>query len=224
MHSNDKSKINELEEILSHLLKPIKDIPFSVVIKTLSNKAVIPIDTQSNSDSDLVGLISEGAKKVGAELLNNPIINKRVNEVGNKIEPIVQKALQGYGLEAEQPIGSLGKKNNTGYPDLIITDISGRKTYLEIKTYSSKTKFSSQRSFYVSPSNNFKVTEDARHLLLAFEMLESPSVEAKKLEYRATHFKLVDLSSLRCDVKNEFQSDNKRMYSNCYMIAEGSFS
>lgn len=39
--------------------------------------------------------------------------------------------------------------------------------------------------------------------------------------YTATEFKLVDLRDLLCDVKNEFNSDNIRLYGQDKLLASG---
>ena len=77
------------------------------------------------------------------------------------------------------------------------------------------------RSFYLSPSEDFKVTMDARHLLLAFGMLRKPINDSRDSFYTANSFKLVDLSSLKCDVKYEFNSDNQRLYQDNAILASG---
>ena len=76
------------------------------------------------------------------------------------------------------------------------------------------------RSFYLSPSSDFKVTANARHLLLAFEMVATPTT-GKNSNYCAQAFKLIDLHDLQCDVKYEFNSDNKRLYAPELILASG---
>jgi hypothetical protein len=79
--------------------------------------------------------------------------------------------------------------------------------YLEIKTYSPKTENSSQRTFYISPSEDFKVSRDGYHLLLAFS-----TEEIEEGVYSLSGFKLLDLFSLECQLKLEFNASNKDLY------------
>ena len=218
----DDFKENEEQRLdLSHLLEPLKNITFSEVIRNLAQKDVIPIDMRSNEDLALIDTLNKAAQSVLNETISNPIINKRVNEVGNKIEAYVERAVKEHNCNCFKPRGRQGKKNPNGYPDFELLDQAERVSYLEVKTFSKETKYKTQRTFYLSPSNNFKVTKDARHLLLAFQMVPSPNSDPKMLEYRAVEFLLIDVSTLMCDVKNEFQSNNKRMYEDCLVLAEG---
>lgn len=77
------------------------------------------------------------------------------------------------------------------------------------------------RSFYLSPSEDFKVTMDARHLLMAFGVEREPLEGTRDSLYRTISFKLVALAGLKCDVKYEFNSDNKRLYDDGMLLASG---
>jgi len=77
------------------------------------------------------------------------------------------------------------------------------------------------RSFYLSPSESFKVSRDARHLLLAFGMEASAIPGSRNSSYTPRSFKLVDLHDLLCDVKYEFNSDNRRLYSPSMVVLKG---
>jgi hypothetical protein len=44
---------------------------------------------------------------------------------------------------------------------------------------------------------------------------------SRNSEYRAVSFKLVDLHDLLCDVKYEFNSDNRRLYGKEMVLAQG---
>lgn len=77
------------------------------------------------------------------------------------------------------------------------------------------------RSFYLSPSESFKVSVDARHLLLAFGMEAEAIPNSRDSLYRPLSFKLVDLHDLLCDVKYEFNSDNRRLYAANTLLLEG---
>ncbi len=77
------------------------------------------------------------------------------------------------------------------------------------------------RSFYLSPSESFKVSVDARHLLLAFGMEASSVPGSRDSSYIPISYKLIDLHDLLCDVKYEFNSDNRRLYAPSMMLLHG---
>jgi len=69
-----------------------------------------------------------------------------------------------------------------------------------------------QRSFYFSPSYEFKVIYDAPHFILSFEIYVAGEKGNKHI-YKCKNYKILSIESLSLDVKYEFNSDNKRMYS-----------
>lgn len=110
---------------------------------------------------------------------------------------------------------------STGYPDILLSDELDRPTYLECKVYGEGAAPTTMRSFYLSPSDEFKVCHDARHLLLAFGVERVSIGGTIDSEYRLRSFKLIDLHGLLCDVKYEFNSDNRRLYAAEMVLAEG---
>lgn len=77
------------------------------------------------------------------------------------------------------------------------------------------------RSFYLSPSDSFKVSLDARHLLLAFGMNPTAISGSRDSLYTPQSYKLIDLYDLLCDVKYEFNSDNRRLYAPSMILSQG---
>jgi hypothetical protein len=51
---DDKEKLKLVEEALSQMLKPVKNIPFSVIVKSLSERQVIQIDKTDPADAELL--------------------------------------------------------------------------------------------------------------------------------------------------------------------------
>ncbi len=141
----------------------------------------------------------------------NGIESRRPNEVGNLIETFVKRGMQQYGLESDVPSGVSGKKKATGYPDILFF-FKGKPYYLECKTYNLENISTTQRSFYFSPSDDFKVIYDTHHFILSYEMFVDGRKGDKNI-YRCKHYKILSLESLSLDVKYEFNSDNQRMYS-----------
>jgi hypothetical protein len=218
---DDKQRLEFLEDALAQILKPLKGVPFSVVIKSLAGFAVVPIDRKSEQDQSLIERLERAALSCGAAIRKLPIERPRPNEVGNDVEPFVQKALIEVGLKCERPTSAGGKKKAMGYPDLMITDEWGRPTYVECKIFSADTRDTSMRSFYLSPSEKFKVTMDARHILMSFEMARTPIANSRNSTFAPSAFKIVDLHDLICDMKYEFNSDNHRLYAAENVLAEG---
>lgn len=121
------------------------------------------------------------------------------------MEPFVIRALNARGLAAAAPRTRNGMGKSTGYPDIRI-QTGDLPIYLEVKTYAAANHSTTQRSFYLSPADDPKVCEDGYHLLVGFE------IERKGDLYAPVAFEVVDLFGLECDMKSEFNSDNRRLY------------
>ncbi|CAM3066304.1 Restriction endonuclease [Sphingomonas antarctica] len=218
---DDRERAEILEAALAQLLQPLKNIPFSTVVRSLAKHSIIPINKDDPHDADLIARLSSAAASCGEAVRNKPILRPRPNEVGNDIEPYVMRGVIDAGLHCVRPATAGGGLKATGYPDIIVWDAAERPTYLECKIFSADTANTSMRSFYLSPSDDFKVVHDARHLLMAFQMEATATPNSRNSEYRAVSFKLVDLHDLLCDVKYEFNSDNRRLYGKQMVLAQG---
>jgi len=125
-------------------------------------------------------------------------------------------------LSADIPAGPSGHKKATGYPDIIFW-YKNNPYYLECKTYNIKNIDTMQRSFYFSPSDEFKVVYDAPHFIISYEIYVAGEKGNKHI-YKCKNYKILSIESLSLDVKYEFNSDNKRMYSGkdgTIILAEG---
>jgi len=207
----DKEYVNRLENTIKQMLTPLKDIPFNLVIETMTGKKVVSFDFKNSEHKDVLNVLKEVALNAGREINKNGILRPRPNEVGNDIEPFVKNALNSLNLNAETPTGPSGKKKSTGYPDLLFW-YDEKPYYLECKTYNIENLKTTQRSFYFSPSDEFKVVYDAPHFLLSFEIYVAGE-QGRNHIYKCKHYKILSLESLSIDVKYEFNSDNQRMYS-----------
>lgn len=203
--------IKKLENVIKQMLQPLKDIPFNIAIEALTGKKVIPFDHHNPVHQEVLELIKRVAVKAGKEINKNGILRPRPNEVGNDIEPFVRNALDSFGLRAEIPVGPRGRKKATGYPDILFW-YNNNPFYLECKTYNVQNISTTQRSFYFSPSNEFKVIYDAPHLILSYEIYVAGEKGNNHI-YKCKYYKLLSIETLSLDVKYEFNSDNKRMYS-----------
>ncbi len=189
-----------MRERIRDMVGGMRDVPLPVIIEALSNHQVLPWNGESRDA--LAGI----ADVVSTLIETGGIEAARMNEAGNQVENVVIEAMRSRGFEARRPKGESGRVKSTGYPDLEV-EIDGTVFYVEVKTFSAATIDSSQRSFYLSPSTDFKVTRDAIHLLVAVEL--SPGAKGS---YQARSVRWLDLSGLRCDLKYEFNASNRDLY------------
>lgn len=215
----DEEYVSRLENLVKQMLIPLKNIPFNLVIKLLSGKEVIPFNRSDSTDKELIGILKDVAVEAGKQINEEGISRARANEVGNDIENFVKSAMQIYKLNPMTPTGKKGKKKSAGYPDLLFYH-KDKPYYLECKTYNLKNIKSTQRSFFFSPSENFKVIHDTHHFLLSYEMY----ITDRNI-YNCKYWKILSIESLSLDLKHEFNSNNKRIYaaeSGAILLAEGS--
>lgn len=203
--------IKKLENVIKQMLQPLKDIPFNLVIETMTGKKVISFDFTKKDHQEVLKLLKQSALNAGKEINKTGILRPRPNEVGNDIEPYVRNALNLLDLNADIPAWPSGNKKAMGYPDILFW-YNKNPYYLECKTYNIENIQTTQRSFYFSPSDEFKVTYDAPHFILSFEIYVAGEKGNKHI-YKCKHYKILSIESLSLDVKYEFNSDNKRMYS-----------
>jgi hypothetical protein len=203
----DAAYIERIENAIRQMLTPVRDIPLNLVIESMTGRTVLPFDSNNPTHAKALELLKQVAVGAAQKIrIDGGITRNRPNEVGNAIEPYVRTALAQYKLSPSSPAGKSGKAKSTGYPDLAF-NLDGTLFYLECKTYNQNTAATTLRSFYLSPSDDFKVTRDAVHLALSFETLCEGNT------YHVTHYKLLSLEHLSLDVKHEFNSDNRRLYS-----------
>ncbi|MFQ3579449.1 MAG: hypothetical protein SNJ71_04825 [Bacteroidales bacterium] len=141
---------------------------------------------------------------------------------GTIVEIFVKEALGIFGILAETPSTKTKKHKSAGYPDLLLI-FENTPFYLECKTFNEDTVSSSQRSFYLSPSEDFKVIYDAPHLVLSYEIYSDYTIGGN-LVYKCKTYKILSIEKLLVDVKYEFNSDNNRLYSynhGTILLAEG---
>ena len=202
----DDKYVKQLEDVIGKMLSPLKDIPLKIVIKSLSGYDIIDFDNNNPLDKKLLDCLINACKNAMQSINRSGINTARPNEAGNAIEPYVKEELTKLGCHAHTPSTTSGKEKSSGYPDIVFTDLSGRDNYLECKTFNENTLKSSLRTFYLSPSNDFKITSNAHHFLVSFEM------EKRQSSFYAKGFKLLTLEKLNVDVKNEFNANNKELY------------
>ncbi len=211
--------IRQLELIIRKFLQPLNDIPYSVAIKALTGCEVLSFDLSYKENKELLHLLKKAAQKAGERARQEGIRASRPNEAGNYIEVFVIEALKEVGLEADRPRTRSGKRKVVGYPDIEVIDKSGRVVYLDCKTYSPTTMNQTFRTFYFSPSEDPKITRDAFHLLLSFELVEQ-EIDGQTL-FIPVSWQLYTLEKLKVQVKHEFNASNRDIYSEEFLLAEG---
>jgi hypothetical protein len=198
------------------------------VIKLISGYDVLSFDENNGQDIAVLENLKKAADIAMINIQAEKIRSKRPNEVGNKIEAYVMNALINVGYNAHVPETTDGSHKSAGYPDIAFTDPTGRNmlTYVECKTYNHANIDTTQRSFYLSPSDDFKVTSDAYHFVISLEIVEVPGSRSGngESEYTAVGWKILDIANLQMDLKMEFNSSNQKMYGEKYthIIAESS--
>ena len=211
--------IKQLESIISKFLEPLKGIPYPVAIKALTGCEVLHFDLSNSDNQKLLALLKKAAHIAGNEAYKQGIFTRRPNEAGNHIEPFVISALRKVGLKANKPPTKSGKIKVAGYPDIEIIDIQGRVIYLDCKTYNTATKNQSFRTFYFSPSKDPKITKDAFHLLLSFELTRKK--RKGQMAFVPISWQLYTLENLKVQVKHEFNASNKDLYKPEFLLARG---
>jgi len=217
--NNQKNYIKELEKVVSKFLEPIKGIPFPIAIKALYGFEVLPFEISDRKKQELLKLLSKAAEIAGINANRKGIFTARPNEAGNHIEPFVIKALNEVGLKAEKPVSKRGKRKSAGYPDIQIETRNGIIIYLDCKTYNTLSKNQSFRSFYFSPSKDPKITKDAFHLLMSFEL--NITKREGRNAFIPVSWHIYTLDKLIVQVKHEFNASNKDLYTSDALLAEG---
>ncbi len=216
----DEDYVKNLEHVIKQMLTPLKNIPLKLVIETLSGSTILPFDSKNEYDRVVLDKLTEVAHLAGTRINATGIKRNRPNEVGNDIEPFVKTALKELGYQSDTPLTKSGKKKSTGYPDIEFIDEFGRNHYLECKTFNIENIDTTQRSFYLSPSEDFKITKTAHHFCMCYEIFVDGRMGNQTL-YKCKKWKILSVEQLLVDVKYEFNSDNARLYSTELLLSEG---
>ena len=199
---------SHLVTTLGELTKPEKQIPFKTVIEATTHFHVLDFDTNNPAHVGLQKKLLQAAALAGERAAKEGIETARANEAGNHLEPFVRAALRETGLAARVPVNTTGTAQATGYPDVEITGPT--PCYLELKTYNAATANTTMRTFYYSPSEHPKITRDALHFLLAYQL--EKSTRAGQTTFVPVHWKLLTLENLAVDLKFEFNQSNRGLY------------
>jgi hypothetical protein len=111
---NTEQYVATLENVIQQMMKPLRDIPLSLVIEVLSGHSVILFNSNDSQDRQLLATLVIVARQAGHAINKQGIVSKRANEVGNYVEPFVLNALNEQGFEAQVPQTRSGKKKANG--------------------------------------------------------------------------------------------------------------
>lgn len=210
--------ISELENVIGRYFQRFNGMPIGFFMKGFARLEIVKFNSRSPEHKRLLENLQKAAEIASQAVTSaGGIIRPRPNEVANDIEANVEDALKAVGYnDACKPTGTSGKGKSGGYPDREFS-ASGTPVYLEVKSYAIKSVGSSFRSFYLSPSDNFKVNKTGLHLVIAFEVIK------KNDAYFVAGWKIITVNQLMVDIKYEFNSDNKRLYAANAILAEKKF-
>ncbi|QZD92920.1 hypothetical protein K3162_02450 [Qipengyuania xiapuensis] len=212
-----------IEELLAEAVDAYRQIPknleVGIAIEAITGCSVIPLDV-ADKDAELLKLLEQAANRLIKKSKGEPVKTGRLNELGNNIEEPLLNCCNEVGIEATWPVRADGSGGRSGYPDIALVH-NQRKTFLEAKVIGAGSEGSSFRSFYMSPSDNPKVCEDARHVLIAFVHNRVADSDDGMEQYELLSFKIVDLSHVCGKIKFEYQSSNKDMYLGKAVVAQG---
>ncbi len=217
--SSQGDYIKQLEQTIGRFLEPIKGVPFPVAIKALAGCKVLAFNPALDQHKKLLRQLSKATQLGGQKAFQEGIFTARPNEAGNHIEPFVVDAIRQVGLKADKPTAKSGKKKAAGYPDIQIVDERGIVVYLDCKTYNTKTKDQTFRTFYFSPSKDPKITKDALHLLISFEL--DTAERKSKRAFIPIAWQIYTLDKLLIQVKHEFNASNRELYTKEALLAQG---
>lgn len=216
---SNQEYIRQLEQVIGKFLEPLEGIPFPLAIKALTGFKVLTFEPSVEQNKKLLEQLSKAAQFGGRKAFEEGIFTARPNEAGNHIEPFVVDALKDAGLKADKPIAKSGKRKAAGYPDIQIEDEWNRTIYLDCKTYNTLTKDQTFRTFYFSPSKDPKITNEAFHLLMSFE-LDTAEREGRRV-FIPISWQIYTLDKLLIQVKHEFNASNKDLYTKEALLAQG---
>lgn len=228
-----EEKLNNYENIVRSIIETFNNIDFHIIVETTIHKKILKFDPKNKFDKDLINdlklIINDFAKSYSTKPITFDIYKELVkppkpksfrnNEIGIFADKLISSKFEELKHKLKI-IEKFERLNLNGYPDEVIFDKQGRTTYLEVKT-TSRRETGSPRDFFFSPLTNSKkkITDDARHLLLCFDIDE---IEEK--HFLITGWCLIDLFDVKVTMKPEFNTNNLELYKQKHIIYEQTFN
>src|SRR4051794_26067744 len=123
---DDKERMEILEAALAQMLKPIRGIPFSVIVRAMAEQQVIKGARAHPRDQALIQDLENVSRFCPPELKGHPSDRPPPNEAGNEAEEYVLRALAKTPLPPNGPTSNQGLDRPPGYPDILTEDTAGR--------------------------------------------------------------------------------------------------
>ncbi len=213
----DEDILKELEEyrrIIRGILEVFESIPFHIVIKIATDRDVEDFNLSNAHDRSLVEDLKLLADITMSYFYDSIISIGRINEVSNYLEeqvPIMFKNNK-HCFKVIQDVRRLG---GSGYPDLIVLDVYGGVTYIDIKA-TQRPSTGSPRDFYITPlrETRRKINHSGKHCVLGFV------IDGKPNSFKIVGWKLVNLYNIRLRLKPEFNCTNLELYREENILAE----
>lgn len=217
LHAGEAAQ-DSTKELIQHLLAQdlgTRQFPFPDVVSAATGKQVIPFQPDNAAHIMVKEAVSQAADQTLLALnQSDSPTNKlrRINEASRFFEDLLLKHLNTHSsISCEVPTNQQGRKQRSGYPDLLITHTATDGTatyfYLDPKLYEKKSRSSSLRTFYYEPrTRTHKILHDATHLLIGI------SHDGNDGAWTFTGWETADLSAFSVRLKAEFQASNKDIY------------
>lgn len=195
-----------------------RSFSFADVIHSSCGKKVIAFDPNQTSHRATL-LAIRNATAASIKTLNHPSSPthglRRVNEASRHFEELLRAEIsRNPDFSCDIPENAQGKKQRSGYPDLIIEHKPSKLVvYLDPKLFEKNSKASSFRSFYFEPrTRTMKIQHHAVHLLVG---IQHDGVDGN---WTFSNPEVVDLSKLRVRLKAEFQASNRDLYRKALLL------
>lgn len=165
-------------------------IKLSTLVESVTGHKVLPLTDEIKQS------LEPFVQQAIVNYNSGPVYPGRPNEFGNHMEGV----LLATSTLFEKPKKADGKKQSTGYPDLMYMH-NNIRVYPEVKTLDADSVNSDMRSFYLSSFT--KITGDAVHVVIGFE---------HKDKVLTGDYHIVDMVDKILTVKVEYACSNKELY------------
>ncbi|MBL9116563.1 MAG: hypothetical protein JNJ83_16270 [Verrucomicrobiaceae bacterium] len=188
-------------------------VSLSEVVEATTGHKTLSFDTKTDAVAQRTLAAVTNALRTVLSRANSPTSPlgrvSRINETSRFFEDGLREVLNATpGFQCTIPRTKQGKEMRSGYPDLRLVHLeTGRVTYLDPKVYAADSEGSSFRTFYFEPSEGTgKINDDAHHLILGI------AHDGKGKPWHFIGWKVVDVSTLKLQLKAEFNASNRDVY------------
>lgn len=213
-------KIHNYENLLKRIIGALHNIDFNIFLEARTNKKLLEYHFVEKNDISLINDLQQYINDFVSRHIQKPLKEKsHLN-----ILKLFSKKISNFDNEKNKyqfkVINQIQRLDSDAYPVVKILDNKSRITYLETKLIINKKDFEPP-NFHFPPLTNSKkkITDDARHLLLCFDIDE---IEEK--HFLITGWCLIDLFDVKVTMKPEFNTNNLELYKQKHIIYEQTFN